>query len=216
MKTQARKMKNPTGKLVLRLLLNHLVFSLITLMLILLIAPMTGKGAAKDMVGPSPETVLPPVAIILPSLLSWVLFAMMTYTEGWRSGERDINLVKYKHITYQPLKGLLGGLLAQIPGVLLAAAALWQQSQPLAGQGGFAGQWAILAVRLFYAPYLWLYTSVGTNIFPAILFAPAILQPLFAQWGYCNGYRFISLYHKIVYKDAKKGATSREKDKRMR
>jgi hypothetical protein len=162
-----------------------------------LLPPAKGAGKASEALPAS--TALPPALVILPALLAFLLFAVSTYTNAWHTGERDINLVKYGHSPYRSLKGLWGGLWAQLPG---AAFAVW---------ACFGSLWGALGAKLYYAPYLWLFAIWDA---PALYFLPALLHPLFAQWGYRNGYRFFSLYHKIVYK--KSNGKKREKDQRLR
>ncbi|MDR3208095.1 MAG: hypothetical protein LBT60_07170 [Oscillospiraceae bacterium] len=158
-----------------------------------------GKGTGKASDALSTVAATPPALIILPALLAWLLFAMSAYTNAWHVGERDINLIKYGHTTYQPLKGLWGGLLAQLPGV---AFAVWACLGSL---------WGTLGVKLYYATYLWLFAIWDA---PWIFFLPAVLSPLFSLWGYHNGHRYVSLYYKIVYKDPHKNV--RGKDRRLR
>ena len=39
------------------------------------------------------------------------------YLSAWKTGERDRNLVKYNHITYQPKRGFIAGGIAFIPAM---------------------------------------------------------------------------------------------------
>ena len=60
--------------------------------------------------------------------LLWNLLALtvpafscyITYTGAWKFGERDRNLVKYNHLTYQPGRGFsAGGIAVIIPLILM-------------------------------------------------------------------------------------------------
>ncbi|GHV06914.1 hypothetical protein FACS1894217_06580 [Clostridia bacterium] len=59
------------------------------------------------------------VGWIPPALgLFYMLTAINVYSAAWRNGERDRNLVKFGHLTFQPLRGLWAGLLGESPIVI--------------------------------------------------------------------------------------------------
>ena|GEM_PF-5254158 len=179
--------------MVFRQLTGHLLFFLLTVILVFSYSSLFDSDMQEDpglgIVDDPTAAVSVPAAVAVPSLLAWLLFCASAYSDSWRVASRDLNLVKFGHITRRPAKGLVACLLAQAPGVLLSLLAL------------FGVRWAITACMLFYLPYLWLFVLVTPFVFAPILFIPAMITPLFSHWGYYNGYRYFSLYHRIVYKD---------------
>ena len=210
------KMKSSILRMTGRHLLNHLLFAFISLFLIISVSAMF-TPVADAVTNPLDFDYKPaPMAVILPGFLAWVLFAVATYSEGWRVGARDLNLVKHNHVADIPFKGLVGCLLAQIPGLLTAAAAFVQVTLQWRREIPAALGWIVLGNRLFYAPYLWLFTMMDADVRPAILFLPALIQPLLAQWGYHNGFRYFSLFYSIVYRDPHRDKQSGGRDRRKR
>jgi hypothetical protein len=59
------------------------------------------------------------------TIICLVLYIMLVYIESWRTGQRDLNLVMYKHIDYKKYKPLLAALVSQLPGIILAVLALF-------------------------------------------------------------------------------------------
>ena len=210
MKHSDRKLKSPIWKSAVRHWVNYLLFAFGTLFLLLVVAPMFTPMA------PDSETIaqldynLPPPAIVLTSLLTWSGYSVSAYVEGWHLGSRDHNLVKYDHMSYAPLRGLWGNLTAQIPIAVLALAAV------LRGAGLPAFEWALMTNRTYGSPFLWLFTLCDADAHPLAFFLPILIQPPLALWGYHNGYRFFSLYRRIVYRDPHGERNNRERDRRLR
>jgi hypothetical protein len=44
-----------------------------------------------------------------------ILYVILVYIESWRTGQRDLNLVMYKHTEYNKYKPLLAALVSQLP-----------------------------------------------------------------------------------------------------
>lgn len=199
------KMKSSLPRMAVHHVYNHLMFGFIGLLLPFAVA----FFLESEDYGSSP-------LYLAAMFAAWVLFSVLTYLEGWHTGERDYNLVKYNHIVPMKWKGFWSCLLAQIPGVFLAVAALIQQDRSAGIPTEMlqsSDTWAIFSVQFYYAPYVWLFRLLDASAFGAVYLIPALVHPFFSQWGYVNGGRLISLYRKIVYKNAPK---DRSKDRRLR
>ena len=193
MKKPDYKIKSPLWKSALRHWVNHLLFTFGALFLLLVAAPIF-LPVADEETAALLDYRLPPLALILTSLLNWSGYAIATYCEGWHLGSRDQNLVKYNHMTYAPLRGMWGSLIAQIPIAVLALAAV------LRWVGLATFQWALSANLIYDASFRWLFIFCNAEAYPFAFFLPILIQPLLALWGYHNGYRLFSLFRHIVYK----------------
>ena len=118
-----------------------------------------------------------------------VFYLVYVYIQCWRIGQRDYNLVLYKHIEYNKFKPLLAAAFSQIPGVILAVLALIPSTRELGR--------SIFSVFYFYAA--WLLAKCKDSV-PAIYFVPLLLPPILVPAAYHMGYRGIYLANKVVYK----------------
>jgi len=209
-----QEMKSTVFQMSGRHLKNHLLFAVLTLILVAVAGPLSLSLNPAEIAA---DSVPSDIAVIAPAILSWILLAAATYVTSWHVGARDRNLVKYNHITYMKYKGLWACFLTQLPGFLLAVMAFAHQMCVLSG-------WELppifiygnVACRFFYAPYLWLFELANSHIRLMVYFVPILIQPALSQWGYHNGYRLFSLRRKIIYKDLPKEMYPREKDRRTR
>ncbi|MCL2081281.1 MAG: hypothetical protein FWH16_04180 [Oscillospiraceae bacterium] len=103
-------MKSPLHIFVIRLMTNELMFS-VAGMYVYLRLPVAYPNLA-----------------FLWSFLALVVLALscyVMYTGAWRFGERDRNLVKYNHLTYQPWRGFTaGGIAVAMPLILMVLLAV--------------------------------------------------------------------------------------------
>lgn len=126
------------------------------------------------------------------SLLSIVLFTGMLYTEAWRAGQHDQNLINFGHYDKDPYVGLKAALISQIPGVLLAVTAILRRLYEAFPSFFFA------LFRLFYLPFadiLWLLGQVSLLFY---LLAP-LVTPLIVHIGYTMGLKGFNLSERILY-----------------
>lgn len=189
----SNKMKSPLWRITLNLLGAQLVASILTLIVMTLTISVFGED------NPVPGQ-------IIAGILGLLLTFLMTYSSAWYVGDRDVNLVKFKHIQENILKGLMAGGLAQILGFVVAVLLLILPASP----DGFNP--IDFVYRLFYMPFTALF-GIPSFINGVLRFIPLLIVPCSAWWGYYNGYHMISMYRKIVYQNK---PISKEKDKRLR
>ena len=129
-----------------------------------------------------------------------VFYLVYNYIQCWRIGQRDYNLVLYKHIDYNKFKPLLAAVFSQIPGFIMAVLTLIPSTRELGR--------SVFSVFYFYAA--WLLAKCKDSV-PFIYFVPLLLPLILAPAAYHMGYRGIYLANKVVYKMPKE-----KKDKKGR
>ena len=144
-----------------------------------------------------------------------IFMFVLTYSAGWNMGQKDYNLVKYSYMRRFDHKGLVAGLYSQLPGFALAIGALLMQTVPQFSSSVAAAPaepgWVAMSYQVLYmpfVPFLNLFSTVNL-----LRFVPLLILPLFPWWGYYNGFRFFSLWQRIVYK---RDAKPKEGDSRLR
>lgn len=129
-------------------------------------------------------------------LFTLALLIGFVYPRLWSLGAKDSNLVKFKHRTYEPLRGLKIGLLAQLPAFLLLLSFItFMRSVPL--------KLYALLNSSFYA----VITAIGGDtkfanagfLRTAALFAFLLAVPVIAEAAYYLGLKDISLGERFVY-----------------
>lgn len=135
-------------------------------------------------------------AVTIACLLFYLVY---NYIQCWRIGQRDYNLVLYKHITYSKWKPLLAAAFSQIPGFILAVLTLIPSTRDLGR--------SIFSVFYFYAA--WLLSHFKDRV-SFIYFVPLLLPLLLAPAAYHMGYRGIYLANKVVYKMPKEQKKDRQ------
>lgn len=144
------------------------------------------------------------------SMILLVLWIYFDYTDIYKSAMRDYNLVKYKYIEYDSLRGLKTGLLAQIPGLLCVILMCILSL----GSGTWSDLFGVLWM-VFYSPFVTLIGAIKTSISTSIwgyapfYIIPMVVQPIVGCLAYKNGYNNVGIFYKLIYK-------SRDKDKRLR
>lgn len=139
------------------------------------------------------------VCVTVACLLFYLVFV---YNHSWRIGQRDYNQVLYGHITYNKWKPLLAAFISQIPGLILAGAALIPEIRD-------TGR-SFASIYYFYAT--WLLARLKDS-FPLVYFIPALVPLVLAPAAYHMGYRGIYLANKVVYNMPKdeKGSQGKKK-----
>ena len=128
-----------------------------------------------------------------------VFYLVYVYIQSWRIGQRDYNLVLYKHIAYDKWKPLLAAVFSQIPGLILAVLAMIPSTREMGR--------AVFSVFYFYAA--WLLARFKDTV-SMIYFVPLILPLILAPASYHMGYRGIYLANKLVYKMPKEQKKDRQ------
>ena len=118
-----------------------------------------------------------------------VFYLAYNYVQCWRIGQRDYNLVLYKHIEYNKWKPLVAAACSQIPGFILAVLALIPSTRELGR--------SVFSAFYFYAAWL---LARFKDRFALIYFVPLLLPLILAPVAYHMGYRGIYLANKVVYK----------------
>ena len=205
MAKQAGVRKSPHFQFIYKGLGTQVSASLLTMLLYASILMLFG-------VSTQVETASEPnrLGMIVAGLLGTLLLCMMIYSLGWHIGNRDQNLVRYGHIKHRPRRALYGYATSQIPGLIVVVLAI------LEANGWISIPWAVMVARFLYFPFAWIFDWAGPHTFFLIYCIPFLLLPPFCHWGYTNGYQFISLWRKIVYKGQSDPVRNRAKDKRLR
>lgn len=128
-------------------------------------------------------------------LICTILWIAFDFSATLNAGMRDRNLVKYNYIQYNKWKGLLSGVYAQIPG-LVVIVIIWVTNSSAGG----LNDW----VRLFH---FILYGSMSPFVGAAIQISqvfwllPVWICPVVSAVAYHLGYNEIPFLTKIVYKN---------------
>ena len=148
---------------------------------------------------------------IVYQLFTLVIYTPILYMAAWRYGDQDRNYVQFGHSEMDLWRGTKIGLLAILPYILLLLVMLFSKIGILPD--------LLWLVRLFYSPFIVLFNllvpaelapdvpaTIADASYWGILFA-SLLQlyvPVVTSIAYRIGYKGISLYHKLIYKENKK------------
>lgn len=122
------------------------------------------------------------------TVVCFVFYVVYVYVQSWRTGERDHNLVLYKHREYQPLRPVWAALISQAIGIVLVV---------LVQFPSFGFTWVRYA-RYYYLNFNWFLIHVGETFRP-IFFVPVLIPFIVAPAAYHMGYRGIYLANKLVF-----------------
>ncbi len=148
----------------------------------------------------------PSTSQTIASVLSIILFIAMMYSESWRAGQQDRNLMNFGHVDFDKLRGLKASLYSQIPGILFAILAIIHR---LTGALPFL----VLSIfKLFYAPFVDL-VWVMDQVSPLLYIIMPIFTPVIVHVGYSLGFNGTMLSEKLIYTNKKstKPGTTRER-----
>ena len=128
------------------------------------------------------------------------LYLVMTYLEGWRRGERDHNLVLFKHMEYNKFRGLIAGALSQIPGLICAIAIIIPSVDFTVERLG----------RYFYMNFNYMFValdsaSVSGFVYHLCYFIPALIAPVVVGVSYTLGYNQIRVLDRLIWRKPKDG-----------
>ena len=133
-----------------------------------------------------------------------ILYLIMTYLEGWRRGERDHNLVLFKHMEYNKFRGLIAGALSQIPGIVCAIAIIIPSVDFSVERLG----------RYFYLNFNYMFTvldnmsaagTISCFLYHLCYFSPALVAPIVVGRAYQLGYKQIRVLDRLVWRKLKDG-----------
>ena len=129
------------------------------------------------------------VTPVVVTVVCFLFYVIYVYVQSWRVGQRDLNLILYKHETKQPLKALYAALLSQLPGFILAIVIQFPSS-------GFT---YVRYARYFSLHFNWFLLNYG-DAYPGIYFVPLIFAPTVASFAYALGSKGTFLADKLVYR----------------
>ncbi|MDR3552367.1 MAG: hypothetical protein P4L75_04505 [Clostridia bacterium] len=136
-----------------------------------------------------------PWAMVIFLIINLLIYTWFIYSRVWQEGSRDPNRIKFGHMNKFLGKGLVAGLLADIPFVLFylitALSSLFN--------------WHYTAIHVVYVLLNMQFNYLITLLshMPGLFFIFLIPLPLIAGVGYILGFNHISLYSKLVYKPNK-------------
>ena len=138
-----------------------------------------------------------PWVIGLINIICLAFYLLDVYVESWRTGARDLNLVNFQHIDYNPAKPVIAGFASQILGLIAAVIALFDSLSL-----------SFLAKRFltfFYLNFLYPISLVNKGEASKILyFAPILIGPIVCTIAYHLGYKEIRVLDKLMYKKPEK------------
>ena len=132
------------------------------------------------------------------------LYLVMTYLEGWRRGERDHNLVLFKHMEYNKFRGLIAGALSQIPGLICAIAIIIPSVDFTVERLG----------RYFYMNFNYMFVALDSAaaagtvsgfVYHLCYFIPIIIAPVIVGVSYNLGYNQVRVLDRLVWRKPKDG-----------
>lgn len=187
--------RNSMFQFAFRIFFVHIINIIVFLILGMLIVNLDNIGVELSDISTS--------AII--TAVCMVLYIVMVYLECWRRGERDYNLVLYKHMEYNKLRGLYAGLISQIPALVGAILIIIPSTSYT----------IVRLVRYFYMNFnvLFVYADellesgeLSRVVYHILHFVPAILAPVIGLLAYNLGYKRFRIIDHLVWKksDGKK------------
>lgn len=138
------------------------------------------------------------------TVICMALYLAMTYLEGWRRGERDHNLVLFKHMEYNKFRGLIAGALSQIPGIVCAIIIIFPSASFSVERLG----------RYFYMNFNYMFIcldglsasgGVSGLVYHLCYFLPALIAPIVVGASYVLGYNQIRVLDRLMWKKPKEG-----------
>lgn len=142
------------------------------------------------------------VFLLLTALFCMSMGAMITYQFVWKEGNKDLNLVRYKRATEKKYKGVIIGLLASAPYmILLLVMGL--------GKWGFAKNFPVVLYQYINSTFFALTDIICSKAYTfgdlaiwqlLLLLAVVLLIPAFTGIAYYLGYKDILVSEKLTYK----------------
>jgi hypothetical protein len=125
---------------------------------------------------------------ILGTVICFVGYAYIVYTEGWKIGIYDQNRVLYNRAEYDRFKAVKAAVLSQVPGLVLVIMVNTTRSQ----------QWVDYA-NWYYANFIYVLTVAREHSQRWVYFIPPLFASL-AVLGYHIGYKQARLSDKVMFK----------------
>ena len=140
------------------------------------------------------------------TVVTSLIFWSFSYTLCWRDAMHDRNGVKFGHINRFLPKGIIAGLIASIPALIVYL--LYIISRSIISEKSSAAIIIHICYLFLNMPYLSLVNIFHFNAAAlAVLFIP---MPVAACVGYLFGYKQISISEKLIYKNIKNTDNSKQ------
>jgi hypothetical protein len=125
---------------------------------------------------------------ILGTVICFIAYAYIVYSEGWKIGIYDQNRVLYKRAAYDKFKAVKAAVLSQVPGIVLVILVNTTRSQ----------QWVEYA-NWYYANFIYVLTVAREHSQRWVYFIPPLFASL-AILGYHMGYKQSRLSDRVMFK----------------
>ena len=140
------------------------------------------------------------VTPVVVTTVCFLFYVVYVYVQSWRVGQRDQNLILYKHEKKQPLKALYAAVLSQLPGIILAVALQFPSA-------GFS---YVRYARYFNLHFNWFLLNYGET-HTWLYFVPLLVALIVASFAYWLGSSGKFLADKLVYRSADEPKRKTEK-----
>ena len=177
------RMRSPISHLVLRMLISLMVSSAGIMLLDLVLRSIIPEDWGLN-------------CLLILSPFITIVVCCILYSDAWRTAERDQNLVKYGHIVYRKYKGLIAGMIASLPGLLLALGSILMVGSDNVRTDALGALCRIFYEMMFTAFY-WLHYILDYSAVALLL--PICVLPAAAVLGYYMGYRGIYIRSYVMY-----------------
>jgi hypothetical protein len=130
--------------------------------------------------------------------LSIIITLAILYSTAWHEGTRDPNRIKFGHMKEFKLKGLVAGLLANIPMFILTT--IFFISSAVTSTNAFG---MVISILYRIANIQYIVFSDAFLYVPIVCYLLLLIMPVISELGYLAGRRNISLVSKLVYNNKK-------------
>lgn len=142
------------------------------------------------------------VFLILSAFFCMSMGAMITYQFVWKEGNKDLNLVRYGRTTYKKYKGVVIGLIASAPYIIILLVMGL-------GKWGFAKNFPVVLYQYINSVFFSLTDVICGKAFTfselqiwqlLLLVCVQLIIPVFTGIAYYLGYKDILVSEKLTYK----------------
>lgn len=154
---------------------------------------------------------LPDTFSLLRFILSVAIYAGICYGDSWKRGSSDRNRIILGEIRKNYFRGFLAGMIASIPGFILAVFAFLAETNVISVYDAIGMDIFSLLNRMWYNPLGALYDAY-VNTTPAINLLIPLFMPIVAGIGYFLGLKDVALKNYFIYRNKSTSDESDEDD----
>lgn len=136
---------------------------------------------------------------VLQFIICFLVYFSICYVDSWYRGETDGNRMRLGVIPNDKLRGFYAGLIASIPGFILALLAFLAETSLVALYDVFGVDVVTIINRLWQLPLSSLYRFA--NDIPAINFVFPLFLPVVSAFGYIFGLHEFTLKRIFLYRN---------------